>query len=135
MIGTTWQVIANTIGTENKVQVNTVLPKEGATVLVGPLDGRGEVRAPQLHVQVDGLDHFSKGQRSGRRILRRSTRSDQGVRVTTEKDFCDIHHATDEAYAAQLHYWTTPQKQCVDGSGDNCTAYDEWVSKWQQIKG
>ena len=31
VIGTTWQVIANTIGTDNKVQVNTVLPKEGAT--------------------------------------------------------------------------------------------------------
>ena len=30
---------------------------------------------------------------------------------------------------------TTPQKQCVDGSGDNCTAYNEWVDKWQQIKG
>ena len=29
VIGTTWQVIANTIGTDNKVQVNTVLPKEG----------------------------------------------------------------------------------------------------------
>ena len=31
VIGTTWQVIANLIGTDNKVQVNTVLPKEGAT--------------------------------------------------------------------------------------------------------
>ena len=31
VIGTTWQVIANTIGGDNKVQVNTVLPKEGAT--------------------------------------------------------------------------------------------------------
>ncbi len=31
VIGTTWQVIANTIGSDNKVQVNTILPKEGAT--------------------------------------------------------------------------------------------------------
>ena len=41
----------------------------------------------------------------------------------------------DEAYAAQIHYWTTPQTKCVDGSGDNCTSYDEWVNKWQEIKG
>ena len=54
---------------------------------------------------------------------------------TTEKDYCDIYHATDQEYAAQIHYWTTPQTQCVDGSGDNCTTYDEWVDKWQQIKG
>ena len=54
---------------------------------------------------------------------------------TTEKDFCDIYHATDQKYADQIHYWTTPQKQCVDGSGDNCTGYDEWLDKWQQIKG
>ena len=40
-----------------------------------------------------------------------------------------------EKFAAEIHYWTTPQKNCVDGSGDNCTAYNEWVDKWQQIKG
>ena len=44
-------------------------------------------------------------------------------------------HATDAPYAEKISYWTTPQKQCVDGSGDNCTAYNEWVDKWQQIKG
>jgi putative spermidine/putrescine transport system substrate-binding protein len=53
----------------------------------------------------------------------------------SQKDFCDIYHATDDKFAAEVHYWTTPQKQCVDGSGDNCTAYNEWVDKWQQIRG
>ena len=54
---------------------------------------------------------------------------------TADKNFCAAYHATDEQYAKQISYWTTPQKQCVDGSGDNCTAYSEWVDKWQQIKG
>ena len=54
---------------------------------------------------------------------------------TTEKDFCDIYHATDADYAAQIHYWTTPQKQCVDGSGDNCTTYDEWVTSGSRSRG
>ena len=31
VIGTTWQLIANTIGPDDKVKVNTVLPKEGST--------------------------------------------------------------------------------------------------------
>jgi putative spermidine/putrescine transport system substrate-binding protein len=54
---------------------------------------------------------------------------------TSDKTFCQTYHALDESYSKQLHYWTTPQKQCVDGSGSNCTDYAEWVTKWQQIKG
>jgi putative spermidine/putrescine transport system substrate-binding protein len=55
---------------------------------------------------------------------------------TADKSFCDTYHALDATYAKQIHYWTTPQKQCVDGSGaNNCTDYAQWVDKWQQIKG
>ena len=62
--------------------------------------------------------------------------ADQGVRVhqPTRTSATSTTPPTTK-FAAQIHYWTTPQKQCVDGSGDNCTAYDEWVDKWQQIKG
>ena len=45
------------------------------------------------------------------------------------------YHALDSAYASKIHYWTTPQTQCVDGSGNDCTDYSEWVTKWQEIKG
>jgi putative spermidine/putrescine transport system substrate-binding protein len=71
VIGTTWQVIANLIGTDNKVQVNTVLPKDGLV----------EGRTPELHVPVDGLDHLPRDQRTGRRVLRRGPSADQGVRA------------------------------------------------------
>ena len=54
---------------------------------------------------------------------------------TSDASFCDTFHATDAAYAAKIHYWTTPQKECVDGSGSNCTDYAEWVTKWQRMKG
>jgi putative spermidine/putrescine transport system substrate-binding protein len=135
VIGTTWQVIANTIGSENKVQVNTVLPKEGATGwsdtwMVAAKAAHPNcmykwmdwITSPKVNAQV--AEYFGE-----------APAQTKACEFTTEKDFCDIYHATDETYAAQLHYWTTPQKQCVDGSGDKCTAYDEWVSKWQQIKG
>ena len=135
VIGTTWQVIANTIGSENKVQVNTVLPKEGSTGwsdtwMVAAKAAHPNcmykwmdwITSPEVNAQV--AEYFGE-----------APAQTKACEFTSEKDFCDIYHATDGAYAAQLHYWTTPQKQCVDGSGDNCTAYDEWVSKWQQIKG
>ena len=135
VIGTTWQVIANTIGTDNKVQVNTVLPKEGATGwsdtwMISSKAAHPNcmykwmdwITSPEVNAQV--AEYFGE-----------APAQTKACEHTTEKDFCDIYHATDEKYASQIHYWTTPQKQCVDGSGDNCTTYDEWVTKWQQIKG
>ncbi|MDT5076489.1 MAG: putative spermidine/putrescine transport system substrate-binding protein [Mycobacterium sp.] len=135
VIGTTWQVIANTIGTENKVHVNTVLPKEGATGwsdtwMIGAKAAHPNcmykwmdwITSPEVNAQV--AEYFGE-----------APAQTKACEHTSQKDFCDIFHATDEKFASQLHYWTTPQKKCVDGSGDNCTTYDEWVDKWQQIKG
>jgi putative spermidine/putrescine transport system substrate-binding protein len=135
VIGTTWQVIANTIGTENKVHVNTVLPKEGATGwsdtwMISSKAAHPNcmykwmdwITSPKVNAQV--AEYFGE-----------APAQTKACDHTTQKDFCDIFHATDEKFASQLHYWTTPQKACVDGSGDNCTTYDQWVDKWQQIKG
>ena len=52
---------------------------------------------------------------------------------TTDKSFCSTYHALDAAYAGKIHYWTTPQKNCLDGSGNDCTSYAEWTTKWQSI--
>jgi putative spermidine/putrescine transport system substrate-binding protein len=135
VIGTAWQVIANTIGTDNKAHVSTVLPKEGSTGwsdtwMVSSKAAHPNcmykwmdwITSPEINAQV--AQYFGE-----------APAQTKACDFTSDKTFCAGYHATDSAYAAQLHYWTTPQKQCVDGSGDNCTAYDEWVSKWQQIKG
>ena len=135
VIGTTWQVIANTIGADNKVQINAVIPKEGATGWSDTwmLSSKAAhpncmykwmdwITSPEVNAQV--AEYFGEAPAQAK-----------ACEHITQKDFCDIYHATDEKFAAEIHYWTTPQKQCVDGSGDNCTAYNEWVDKWQQIKG
>lgn len=135
VIGTSWQVIANTIGAENKVQVNTVLPKEGSTGwsdtwMVSSKAAHPNcmykwmdwITSPEINAQV--AEYFGEAPAQAK-----------ACEHTTEKDFCDIYHATDADFADQISYWTTPQKHCVDGSGDDCTAYSEWVDKWQQIKG
>ena len=135
VIGTTWQVIANTIGAENKVQVNTVLPKEGSTGwsdtwMISSKAAHPNcmykwmnwISSPEVNAQV--AEYFGE-----------APAQTKACELTKDASHCDIYHATDEKYAAEIHYWTTPQKQCVDGSGDGCTAYNEWVDKWQQIKG
>ena len=54
----------------------------------------------------------------------------------TSEGFCDSYHAGDEAYAEQIHYWTTPIEQCLDGRTDvTCTTYQEWTQAWTEIKG
>lgn len=135
VIGTSWQVIANTIGSDNKVQVNTVLPKEGSTGwsdtwMVAAKAAHPNcmykwmdwITSPKVNAQV--AEYFGE-----------APAQTKACEFTAQKDFCDIFHATDSQYADQIHYWTTPQQQCVDGKGDDCTTYDEWVDKWQQIKG
>jgi putative spermidine/putrescine transport system substrate-binding protein len=135
VIGTTWQVIANMIGSDNKVKVNTVIPKEGSTGwsdtwMISSKAAHPNcmykwmdwITSPEVNAQV--AEYFGE-----------APAQTKACEHTTDKGFCDTYHATDEAYAAKISYWTTPQKQCVDGSGDNCTAYTEWVDKWQQIKG
>lgn len=135
VIGTTWQVIANSIGADNRVQVNTVLPKEGSTGwsdtwMVAAKAAHPNcmykwmnwITSPEVNAEV--AEYFGE-----------APAQTKACEFTTDKDFCDIYHATDEKFASQIHYWTTPQKKCVNGKGDDCTTYDEWVDKWQQIKG
>ena len=99
VIGTTWQVIANTIGADNKVQVKTILPKEGVHRLVGHLDDLVEGRAPNCmykwmdwitspEVNAQVAEYFGEAPAQPRRASSPRTRH-----------FCDIYHATDAKYA------------------------------------
>lgn len=135
VIGTSWQVIANMLQSDNKAKIATVLPKEGSTGWSDTwmISSKAKnpncmyqwmdwITSPQINAQV--AEYFGE-----------APAQTKACEFTSDKTFCDTYHATDSAYAEKISYWTTPQKQCVDGSGDNCTAYSEWVDKWQQIKG
>ena len=135
VIGTTWQVIANTINGGGKTKVKTVLPKEGSTGWSDTwmISSKAKhpncmymwmnyIVSPTVNAQV--AEYFGE-----------APAQTLACQQTSDKTFCQTYHALDESYSKQLHYWTTPQKQCVDGSGSNCTDYAQWVTKWQQIKG
>jgi putative spermidine/putrescine transport system substrate-binding protein len=135
VIGTTWQVIANTIDANGKTKVKTVLPKEGSTGWSDTWMIAAKAKhpncmykwmdwivSPQVNAQV--AEYFGE-----------APAQTKACEFTSDKSFCDTYHALDSAYAAQIHYWTTPQVQCVDGSGTDCTDYSTWVTKWQEIKG
>jgi len=89
------------------------------------------------------------GSRSGRRVATISEVSDYGrdgcsglggnesaCDFTVNPDQCEISHAGDEEYAAQIWYWSTPIEDCLDGRTDvKCTDYSDWTTAWQEIKG
>jgi len=134
-VGTTWQVIANTINSGGKTTVKTALPKEGATGWSDTwmISSKAKhpncmykwmdwITSPDVNAQV--AEYFGE-----------APAQTKACDHTADKNFCTTYHALDADYAKQIHYWTTPQTQCVDGSGNDCTDYSTWTRKWQEIKG
>jgi putative spermidine/putrescine transport system substrate-binding protein len=135
VIGTTWQVIANTINGDAKTKVKTVVPKEGSTGWSDTWMISSKAKHPNcMYKWMDYIVSPSVNAQVAE-YFGEAPAQTLACQHTSDKTFCQTYHALDESYSKQLHYWTTPQKQCVDGSGSNCTDYAEWVTKWQQIKG
>ena len=135
VIGTSWQVIANLINADKKVAVGTTVPREGATGWSDTWMVSAKAKHPNCMYQWMNWIASPKANAEVAEWFGEAPAQTLACRETSDKSFCDTFHATDAAYASKIHYWTTPQKQCVDGSGNNCTAYAEWVSKWQRMKG
>ena len=95
-----------------------MLPKEGATGVVGHVDDLVQGEAPELHVQVDELHHDARRCRPRwREYFGEAPANPKACALTAAAGFCEQFHATDAAFAKQLYYWTTPTQDCLDGSG------------------
>ena len=134
-IGTTWQVIANTINADNKVKVDTVIPKEGATGWSDTWMISSKAKDPNCMYMWMNWITSPKVNAEVAEWFGEAPAQTLSCEQTSDPNFCATYHATDAAYAAKIHYWTTPQKKCVDGKGDDCTTYAQWVNAWQSIKG
>jgi len=49
--------------------------------------------------------------------------------------WCDLFHATDEAYFKDVYLWNTPKTDCLDGRGAICKDFSAWTAAWTEIKG
>ncbi len=135
VVGTTWQVIANTINGGDKTKVETVLPKEGSTGWSDTWMISSKAKHPNCMYKWMDYIVSPKVNAQVAEYFGEAPAQTLACDQTADKNHCTVYHALDSAYAAKIHYWTTPQKNCVDGSGSDCTTYSEWVDKWQQIKG
>jgi putative spermidine/putrescine transport system substrate-binding protein len=135
VMGTSWQIIANTLqADEPPTPVDSVLPKEGSTAWSDNWMVHAEAAHPNC--AYEWLNYITSPD------VQAEVASTFGEAPANLKacesiaEHCTTYHADDAAYYDQLHYWTTPTKECLDGRTDvECKDYSEWVSAWTEIKG
>ncbi|HNM98351.1 MAG TPA: extracellular solute-binding protein, partial [Marmoricola sp.] len=134
VVGTSWQVIVNTAQAE-KVKVDAVLPKEGATGWSDTWMLSAKAKSPNCGYKW--LDYIVSPEANAAvaEYFGEAPSNEKACELTSE-GFCDSYHAGDKAYADQIWYWTTPIKQCLDGRTDvQCTDYARWTQAWTEVKG
>ncbi|MFG2907448.1 ABC transporter substrate-binding protein [Kitasatospora sp. NPDC048286] len=134
VIGTTWQVIAN-MAQVDQVPVRAVLPKEGAT---GWSDTwMVSAKAAHPNCAYRWMDWIVSPEANARvaEWFGEAPANAKACDHTSDKAFCTVFHASDDAYWRNVHSWTTPVKNCLDGRGASCTDYAAWTAAWTGIKG
>jgi len=134
-IGTSWQVIVNLINSGGKANVGAVVPTEGAT---GWSDTwMISAKAAHPNCMYMWMDHITSASANAQvaEWFGEAPSQTLACAKTSDKTFCDSYHATDAEYAANIHYWTTPTADCLDGRGNICKDYAAWTQAWTDIKG
>jgi putative spermidine/putrescine transport system substrate-binding protein len=132
VIGTTWQVIASTIGDS----VDAILPSEGSTGWSDTWMISSEAKNPNCgYLWMDYITS-PEAQAQVAEYFGEAPANTKACTLTSDKSFCDTYHAEDADFASQIHYWTTPIEQCLDGRTDvKCTDYGDWTTAWTEVKG
>jgi putative spermidine/putrescine transport system substrate-binding protein len=133
-VGTSWQVIANTAQAD-KVNVDVVVPKEGATAWSDTWMLSSKAKNPNCGYMWMNYITSPKANAMATEFYGEAPSSAAACGMTTNKEHCKIFHAEDEAYFEKLWYWTTPTKDCLDGRGPKCKDFAEWTKAWTEVKG
>ncbi|MFN8053443.1 MAG: ABC transporter substrate-binding protein [Acidimicrobiales bacterium] len=137
VLGTSWQVIANTLeAADPPVPVKTVEPKEGSTGWSDTWMVTKDAKHPNCAYKW--LDWIISPDANAQvaEWFGEAPANAKACEVTTNPDHCTTFHATDEAYAKSIHYWNTPTSDCLDGRTDvKCKTYNDWAQAWDEIRG
>lgn len=136
VIGTTWQVIANTVD-QKKAPIAAILPSEGSTGWSDTWMISSKSQHPNCAYEWMNYIVSPKANAAVAMYFGEAPANLKacGVIAKTDKNFCKDYHVADSAYASKIHYWTTPITQCLDGRTVTCTDYAEWTQRWLELKG
>jgi putative spermidine/putrescine transport system substrate-binding protein len=130
VVGTTWQVIQNSVTTGN---TDVVLPEEGATGWSDTWMIASEASNPNC--AYAWLDYIASPEANAQATAYFGE-APSSEAACEFRDDCETYHAGDEEYASQIWYWSTPIAECLDGRTDvECTDYSQWTTAWSEIKG
>ncbi|MFE0641996.1 ABC transporter substrate-binding protein [Streptomyces sp. NPDC058877] len=135
VVGTSWQVIANLAKAEG-AKVEAVLPKEGATGWSDTWMVSAKAKHPTCAYKWLDWIVSPKTNAQVAEYFGEAPANAKSCAETADQAHCTTFHATDEEYWRQVHFWTTPIEQCLDGRTDaRCVPYAKWVQAWTEIKG
>lgn len=130
VVGTTWQVIQNSVTTGN---TEVVLPKEGTTGWSDTWMIASQAEHPNC--AYAWLDYIASPEANAQATGYFGEAPSSEAACEFRED-CEAYHAGDADYASQIWYWSTPIAECLDGRTDvECTDYAAWTTAWQEIKG
>lgn len=131
VVGTTWQVIQNTLAAEG-AKTDVVLPDEGATGWSDTWMISSKAKNPNC--AYAWLDYISSP-KANAQATAFFGEAPSSAEACTYREDCASYHAGDADYASKIWYWTTPIEKCLDGRTDvKCIDYSGWTTAWQQIR-
>ena len=133
-LGTTWQVIVN-LAAANGAKIASTLHKEGATGWSDTWMISSKAKHPNCAYMW--LNHIisPKANAAVAEWFGEAPSNAKSCALTADPNHCATYHADDEAYFANVWYWTTPTTKCLDGRTDvECVPYSEWVNAWNKLR-
>jgi putative spermidine/putrescine transport system substrate-binding protein len=135
VIGTTWQIIYN-LAVANNDKLATVLPKEGATGWSDTWMISSEAAHPNcMYMWMDYITSPEVQAQVAYYFGEAPANPKACDLITDDPTHCDVFKANDATFAKAVEFWATPRKNCLDGSGDDCVPFSEWIKAWTEIKG
>ena len=126
-MGTSWEVITRTLQADDPpTPVASVLPEEGSTAWADNWMIHADAEHPNCAYLW--INHITSPEVQAEQSSTYGEAPANLAACETVAEHCEQYHAEDAEYYEQLHYWTTPTKECLDGRTDvECKDYAEWV--------
>jgi putative spermidine/putrescine transport system substrate-binding protein len=134
--GTTWQIITNLLQIQDPpAPVKAVKPKEGATGWSDTWMINSKTK--NINCAYKWLDHIVSPEANAAvaEWFGEAPANQKSCGLTADPNHCTIFEAEETDFWSNVYYWTTPTKKCLDGRGDICIGFDEWIKAWTEIKG
>jgi putative spermidine/putrescine transport system substrate-binding protein len=138
VLGTTWQVNTNYLLAEDPpAPVANIKPSEGSTGWSDTWMIAAD--SPNVNCAYLWLNHITSPEVQAELTewWGEAPGNPKACPLMQSPTFCDdFHAAPDDPFWGDVHYWTTPREECIDGRTDvQCVGFDEWLDAWLEIKG